>query len=223
MYYRQPVSHAHTCACKCNKVNLTQGRADGRGVWSLIRSRRSSTTGWVKYEWWNVALWQSVLVIRLSRPFILPYLAVPHTAVEGAPIRWLFLTKPSDSKRRQFSKRKHADMSFITVRSLTSAISLLPCALYVPFVFLALWHARLPSGGCVSGTALPGSHANLALFSFIPSDTDRCKYTQSFFLFVFSLSLFATQNTQLHRKWANCMHVFPCDVIFHTVQTGATS
>lgn len=108
----------------------------------------------------------SFLLIQLSHPFILPYLAVPHTAAEGVLIRWLFLTKSSDSKRRQFSKRKHADMSFITVRSLTSGISLLPCALYVPFVFLALWHARLSSSGCVSRTALPGSHANLAFFSF---------------------------------------------------------
>lgn len=103
---------------------------------------------------------------------------MPHTVVEGDLIRWLFLTKPSDSKRLQFSECKHADMSFITVRSLTSGISLLPCALHVSFVFLARWHARLSSSGCVSGTALPGSHANLALFSFIPSETDRCTNTQ---------------------------------------------
>lgn len=114
--------------------------------------------------------------------------AVPHTAVERVLIRWLFLTKASDSKRRQFSKRKHADMSFITVRSLTSGISLLPCALHVPFVFHALWHARLSSSGCVSRTALPGSPANVALFSFTPSEADRFTNTQVWF-FIFSRSL----------------------------------
>lgn len=134
----------------------------------------------------------SFLLIQLSHPFILPYLAVPHTAAEGVLIRWLFLTKSSDSKRRQFSKRKHADMSFITVRSLTSGISLLPCALYVPFVFLALWHARLSSSGCVSRTALPGSHANLAFFSFSYRLRQTGAQTKKKLLFS-SLSLSATK------------------------------
>lgn len=135
-----------------------------------------------------------------------------HAAFEGVLIRWLFLTKASDSKQRQFSKRKHADMSFITVRSLTSGISLLPCALHVPFVFLALWHARLSSSGCISRTALPGSHANLALFSFIPSETDRCTNTQIRFFFALFLSLCNTKyiTTQKMSKLCACVSLL-CD------------
>lgn len=65
-----------------------------------------------------------------------------------------------------------------------------PCALYVSFVFLAVWHARLSSSGCVSRTALSGSHANSALFSFVPPETDRCTNTHNcFFVPYFSFQL----------------------------------
>lgn len=87
----------------------------------------------------------------------------------------------------------------------------------VHFMFrLFFWLGDMPVyPAAVASAELPGSHATLALFSFIPSNgqVHRGPNVVTSASLSFPLANIKCTTTQIHP--------FPCDVIFTTVQTGA--